>query len=1437
MTTFVKEKYLLLLFFLLLIVAANAQNFVVNSTIDAVDSNPGNGICDDGLGNCPIRAAILESNALGGAHTITLPAGIHTLTIGGVGENASATGDLDVTSNITINGVSPSVTIIDVNNIDRVFHILPVGVLTMSNTTIKNGNTLKDHGGGFLNEGILSINYCHITENTSTLPVGATYSGGFGGGIANFGNLTIENSTLFLNKAIGGRGTNGQNGGGGGGSTPGFGGAIYNNLNGLITLKNTTISENIARGGRFSAGSTNGGNFNFAGKRGAGSLGGVPGFSGGGAGGNGGDFSGGGGGGSSGSFGGFGGMGGYGAGGGGRGARSGSGTSPGSGGLNGFGGGQGCNPCCSSGGGGGGGAGFGGGIFNNGGTITSINSSIAFNSAYGGQGQRLNSIGGYAAGGTPGQGLGGGIFNRSSTVDLSNTLIASNTNYNDILNSNTSGIASNEDLYGTFTSTNGHNLIFNIGSGVLTGNTTGNIIGQDPLISSLANNGGSTHTIKIATCPASPAIDAGLDAVAPALDQRDFPRLNNYGGANIVDIGAFESTDTLFYISGSVINDCGGLNIGQASANPIGGSSFFTFQWDFLAANQTTQTAINLGAGNYTVTVSDTNGCSKDTTFTILNQSTNSGNDNDTILCVGDTTFDLNQLLSLGVDPGIFTETTFSGQFNSLSGILITTGLAGTYSFIYETQAISPCISDTAFFNVTVNPIPAAPTVANISICTNNSATLTATLPVGNYQWFDSISAVNVLDTSYTFTTPILTSTKSYYVQTTINGCVSPITTVIVSVDSNLIVDAGLTAVICEGDSFDLNADPFNAAYSYSWDEPANLNFSNLYNPTVSPLQTTLYMLTVSNPNNCVGIDSIEIRVIPKLNVLKTLTNPLCNGGNDGQINLIPQGGSAPYSYSWNTSPIQITNTITNLAAGNYTVTVTDNFGCFVDSTFTLIDPLGFSFTTDFLNSNCGLPDGSVSVLNFTGGFPNYNYNWGSGPTTNNTLSSLLPGTYSVTVTDANNCDTNISITISPGNNLPFMASIDAKLDVICFGESSGTATAIGSDPSATYSFSWNSAPTQITQTATNLPAGQYICTLTDNITGCIDTTLVNIVEPTQLTVSAGNDASICFGENTNISAIAAGGTPPYNFFWDNSLGTAQNYSVSPIITTTYLATLNDACLYYVEDSVTINVNPLPVVDFTAANLILCEIPQLPFELTNLTPNSGSVTWDFGDGTTGSTNVATHSYNSPGSYDVTLTVINSAAFGSCLGSLTKPNYLQFFTNPTADFNMNPNPTTMFDPTVRFYDQSVNNITNWNWDFGGLMQSSSQNPFYTFPVDTGNYVVTLTVTDINGCGATNSKNVVIQGEYGVFIPNAFTPNGDGLNDELSPNGFGILDQSYKLFIFTRWGELIFQSNSKFQPWDGVYKGNIVENGEYLWKLEFTDINNKVHNKVGHVNVIR
>ena len=541
-------KYIILTLTFLLSLSLSSssygQNFAITTSYDAVDANIGNGICDDGTGNCTLRAAIQESNAIGGDHTITLTTGTFKLSIAGINEDASATGDLDVTANITINGVSPASTIVTADSLDRVFHVLPGASLTCKTLTVTKGYASESFGGGILNEGILILKYTHITDNLAQLKEGTQIAGGFGGGIANVGQLSINNSTLFLNRAIGGRGINGENGGGGSGSTPGIGGGIYNNGVGTINIINSTIANNDARGGKYSGGSPNNGYSNIAGKQGAGPNGGAGGASSGGTGASGGEYSGGGGGGSSTLFGGIGGLGGYGGGGGGRGAKSEEGSS-GVGGLGGFGGGQGSGPCCSSGGGGGAGAGLGGGIFNDGGTITTTNVTIAYNNAYGGQGETLTASGGYAKGGTDGAGFGGGIFNRAGVIDINNTLVTNNYNHNDLDNSMLSVVTTDEDLWGNYTSTDGHNLIFNVGNGILAGTVTGNIVGQDPKTYPLANYGGLTYTIAINKCQNSPAIDAALDIIATTLDQRDFPRVHIYSGASTVDIGAFEAPDTL----------------------------------------------------------------------------------------------------------------------------------------------------------------------------------------------------------------------------------------------------------------------------------------------------------------------------------------------------------------------------------------------------------------------------------------------------------------------------------------------------------------------------------------------------------------------------------------------------------------------------------------------------------------------------------------------------------------------------------------------------------------------------------------------------------------------------------------------------------------------------------------------------------------------------
>jgi len=215
-----RSSRLLLLCALLLSLApfALATTFVVTKTTDTND-----GVCD---ADCSLREAIIAANANPGADFIQVPAGTYTLTIPGAGEDAGATGDLDITDAVTISGAGASTTIIDGGGLDRVFHILTSSLVGMTGITIRGGVTAAgDNGAGILNEGLVSLNGCTVTAN-------ATTSGGNGGGIYNDGTLSLVNSVVTGNSTAGG----------------GNGAGIYDNGNGS-TITSDTISGNSAPGG------------------------------------------------------------------------------------------------------------------------------------------------------------------------------------------------------------------------------------------------------------------------------------------------------------------------------------------------------------------------------------------------------------------------------------------------------------------------------------------------------------------------------------------------------------------------------------------------------------------------------------------------------------------------------------------------------------------------------------------------------------------------------------------------------------------------------------------------------------------------------------------------------------------------------------------------------------------------------------------------------------------------------------------------------------------------------------------------------------------------------------------------------------------------------------------------------------------------------------
>jgi len=179
--------------------------------------------------------------------------------------------------------------------------------------------------------------------------------------------------------------------------------------------------------------------------------------------------------------------------------------------------------------------------------------------------------------------------------------------------------------------------------------------------------------------------------------------------------------------------------------------------------------------------------------------------------------------------------------------------------------------------------------------------------------------------------------------------------------------------------------------------------------------------------------------------------------------------------------------------------------------------------------------------------------------------------------------------------------------------------------------------------------------------------------------------------------------------------------------------------------------------------------------------------------------------------------------------------------PVADFSMSPQPTTVLNPIICFTDASQG-ATEWTWDFGEpdspTNSSTDQNPCHTYS-DTGTYCVTLTVLNANGCWDTVTYCLVIDPDFALYVPNAFTPNGDGHNEVFMPVGIGIDEQCYQFYIFDRWGNLIWQTDRWGKGWDGRANGGeeIAQQDVYVWKIITCDIFGKTHQYVGHVSLIK
>ncbi len=889
-----------------------------------------------------------------------------------------------------------------------------------------------------------------------------------------------------------------------------------------------------------------------------------------------------------------------------------------------------------------------------------------------------------------------------------------------------------------------------------------------------------------------------------------------------------------FTLTAQTVNaSCNGSADGSIDLNVSGGSAPFTYSWSNGAS---TQDLSALTADNYSVQVTDATGCSSVLQVQVLepdpiNVNISSAN----ISCFGQTDGSISLQLTGGTSPYTISITAFP----STSVQATVSDANGCPNAIFALRGLNPSDINTAGWSL------------------QNDILTISNLPVGVFEVFRPDQGNNVIS-SVTISEPTMVASS-----------------------------AVLTNVSCQNGSdgaIDLSVTGGTGTYTYLWSNGATTQ-------DLSNLASGSYTVTINDGNGCSIQSSFNLSEPPMLNISAGIQNANCFGNSDGSINTVVSGGTAPYSYSWSNGATS--NLINNLSAGNYSIQVTDSNGCVATANYTITQPNELVITETINHLSC-FQDGSGSIhLNINGGSGSYTYNWSNGATTKD-ISSLEAGSYTVTISDSNGCifnatylvnepstlvtsgttldiscfganDGRIDFSISggtepyfynwsngsntedienlgPGNysvtvtdangcmitndfsiSEPIGISVSSsKTDVACAGQSTGNISLDISGGTPGYQITWDHGATG--SNIDQLSAGNYQATITDS-RGCSTSINIAIVEPNPIMVTEIIFDVDCNGNNNgNISVQVAGGVEPYQYLWSTGEETANIQGLSPGI---YQLTVtdNNNCI----STYNYQISEPPVLEAQAVqNLVIdCDSGTITEEVTIITSGgSGQINYNWNDNNFISDNIRSFDENG-------LQQIRVRDDNNCVVAITVNTILPEFGN--VEFSIEEGTTDPFgsytlSTPITFTSIISDNITSFEWDLGdGTVLSNESTIQHTYN-DVGDFTVTLTGIDSNGCTVISELRLNVNLGYEIIMPTAFTPNGDNLNDRLYPEYYGLDD--IKLIIYNNWGEVVFVSeNIESGGWNGRVRNQDAPAGGYAFKLFATSISGKEIEQTG------
>jgi large repetitive protein len=852
----------------------------------------------------------------------------------------------------------------------------------------------------------------------------------------------------------------------------------------------------------------------------------------------------------------------------------------------------------------------------------------------------------------------------------------------------------------------------------------------------------------------------------------------------------------------------GSITVAIAGGVPFSGPDPYTVSWTGPNSYTGSGTTItNLKPGNYTITVTENGGCPYTEVYKVTEPTEvlvgfDSKKD---VSCFGAADGEIKVTVSGGEGP-------YNYQWKK-NGVdyAITEDIGNLSKGTYTLEATDKngCVSKIALYTITESPLLVIDLVGktNIkchgenmgSIQINVSGGAPKQVAPGVYQYNYSWTGPD----GFTSTTKDIGGLKAGIYNLTVTdsvGCGKPANFQITEPDP-LVINTTVAQITCNGGnngSINVTTSGGTLPHTVTWNTLASGNFQN-------SLSAGDYIITVTDKEGCQKSDTVKI-----VNPLSFSVNPVmkqisCNGANDGSIDLHFVGTLATTKLTWSdgSNAGSIRN---NLAAGTYSVIVGDGLPCGFSRSFVIVNPNPITLTANITNAiDCNNSNSGAVNLIVQGGTPPYAYLWTNGETTED-LASVSPGTYAVTVTDANLCaKTSMNYVVT--RPVTLTATVTSVLEFECDNNrmvSTSTARATGGVPPYTFSWSNGLGKGSTKETMTTPDKGTVILTVTDALGCWKDFSYVVDIPAVGIDYSVDN----CYANKVHFKTIVPSNKDAYTYLWDFDDGTSAitrnpnhrfpssgNYNVKLTLTTSTCSSVF---------KLLITVMPLNMLSLDKAPM-LCKGESSVFHAT------GADTYKWSDGTT----TDSITINKEGTYSVIGKSISGCA-DTLYFKIQYPDLYGFSIESDKD------EVSSADSPITFWTQSIP-FAEYYWEFGDGKSANTDSVKHVFDISfPGHYDVKLNVTNPNGCTETAVKRIWVIADSKI---NTFSPNGDGVNDFFMKN--------WHIQVFNRNGIFIYEGDD---GWDGTYKGQVVKNDTYFYLVYFKTAKG-TKTKSGYVTVVR